>query len=73
MTEKLPNLTDTQIALIIKNALDHNAGIIRYASFIYGQDAKPSTKRRWINDLIKMTEIYTQEINRIVDFEEKND
>ena len=38
----MKDLTDAQLALIIKAALDYNASVISHASFIYGQDMKPN-------------------------------
>lgn len=66
MSEPIPELNDVQIALIVKRALDYNASVLQYASFIYGQDAKPHIKKRWVQDLRKMGKEYSEDIQKIV-------
>lgn len=61
-------LTDTQIALIMKTALDNNAAIVQYCSFIYGnsRDVKNSLRQEWHRNLKKQWERYSDDINRIL-------
>lgn len=65
MNEK--NLSDTQIALLIKNALEYNASIIAMASQIYRQDLKPSYRQRVARQIMKRAKIYGEDINKILD------
>lgn len=59
-------LNDTEIATIIKTALEYNASIIRYASFIYGQNPSPKTQRKWVKDFRNMDKEYSDKIKSII-------
>lgn len=65
-------LTDTQIALLIKAALDNNAYLIQFASFVYGQDFKPHVRKRIGNDFLKAWKNYEKIVKNILE-EGKND
>lgn len=70
MTEKV-ELTDVQIALLIKNALDYNASVVQFASFIYGQDAKVNVKKSWLKQLKDMAQDYQDKTKEVLKIEEK--
>jgi len=59
-------LNDTQIALIIKLALEYNAAIINFASQIYGQDIKPHRRTQAQKDLIKYGKEYNEKVNAVM-------
>lgn len=67
MKEEL--LTDTQIALIMKIALDHNAAIIGFCSLIYGEarNVKESSRKKWHSQMKKQWEAYQDNMNRILE------
>ena len=67
---KIPKLNDIQIMLILKNALDYNAEIVKAASFIYGQDIKESHRQRLYRDFKKLAVEYSDKIVSILDEEE---
>lgn len=65
-------LTDTQIAGVIKAALDNNAAIVQYCSFIYGnsRDVKQSTRSEWHKALKKQWESYSKQVEKILSINE---
>lgn len=64
---KLPELTDTQIMLILKQALDYNAEIVKAASFIYGQELKQSARQKLYRDFRKTAQDYGKRIEAILE------
>lgn len=63
----MKDLTDAQLALIIKAALDYNAFVISHASFIYGQDMKPNVRKTMRNNLVQLSKDYTKTIKSILE------
>lgn len=61
-----PELTDMQIMLIMKAALEYNAEIVRSCSFIYGQDIKQSSRKRLYSDFTKLARDYGKTIESIL-------
>lgn len=62
-------LTDTQIALIMKTALDNNAAIVQFCSLIYGEarSVKESNRKKWHAQMKKQWERYAEDMNRILE------
>lgn len=65
--KEIPELTDTQIMLIMKNALDYNAEVVKACSFIYGQDLKPNVRKRIHSDFKKLVRDYAKNLEAILD------
>ena len=65
-SEELPELTDTQIALIIKAALEYNASIIAGASSIFKQDVTQKTRKRLKQDFLRIAKQYDKHILTIL-------
>jgi len=59
-------LNDTQIALIIKNALEFNATIIASASMIYKQDLKQYSRQKAYNGFTKKSKQYAENIDKVL-------
>lgn len=66
------SLTDKQIMLLTKAALDNNAAIIQFSSQIYGlaKDVKPSHQKRWRDQFIKQWRKYDENVKDILNIEE---
>lgn len=64
-------LTDTQIALMIKAALEFNATVISNASFVYGQQFKPHTRKAFVKQFHTQCKEYQKQLERIIDGETK--
>lgn len=69
---KQPELTDMQVMLIIKAALEYNAEIVKHASFIYGQEIKQQYRKRLYADFTKLAKDYGKTIESILQ-ESKHD
>lgn len=66
-------LTDEQIMLLTKAALDNNAVIVQFSSQIYGlaKEVKVSQQKRWGDTFIKQWKSYQKQVNDILGIEEK--
>lgn len=63
---KLPELADTQLALLVKTSLDYASTVIRDASFIYGQDLKDSVRKRFAKNFNKLATDYNDRLKEIL-------
>lgn len=65
---KFPELSDNQIALITKAALDNNAAIVQFCSFVYGtsRDVTRYTRKEWHKQLTKQWQEYQKQIDNIL-------
>jgi len=70
--DKLPELTDAQIMLLTKAALDNNAAIVQMSSQIYGLagNAKPYQLKRWRDIFIEQWKDYNKSIQQILEEKE---
>ena len=64
MQEK--KLTDIQIALLIKNALEFNANMIAFASRAYGNVNDYKQDKKVAGVFISMSESYTKSIDEVL-------
>ena len=65
-------LTDTQIALLIKGALEMNAGIIATASQIFNQELKPHSQKQVRRHFVNVYKTYNKQIADILGIESDN-
>ncbi len=63
-----PELTDEKIMLITKAALDNNAAIIQFCSFIYGhsKDIRESSRKQWHKQLKAQWKSYQKQVEDIL-------
>ena len=63
--------TDTQVALLVKEALEYNAGLIVLATAYYGSLAdNPSARRRFVREVEKTQKQYGERIKEILGINE---
>jgi hypothetical protein len=60
-------LTDTQIALMMKAALEYNAAIIAHASMIYGKELSEEQRKQSGADFLNTQRVYAKKIDEIVE------
>ena len=65
-------LTDTQIALLIKGALEMNANIIATASQIFNQELKPHSQKQVRHHFVNVYKTYNKQIADILGIENDN-
>ena len=59
-------LTDTQIALLIKQALEMNANIIASASQIFNQELKPHSQKQVRRHFLDIYETYNKQLLHLI-------
>ena len=65
-------LTDAQIALLIKRALEMNANIIAIASQIFNKELEPSSQKLVRRHFLEIYETYNKQIADILGIEYDN-
>ena len=65
-------LTDTQITLLIKGALEMNADIIATASQIFNKELKPSSQKQVRRHFVNVYKTYNKQIADILGIENAN-
>jgi len=63
----MKELSDTQIALLIKTALDFNGSVIYLASSVYKQDLTQYSRQKLHKDLVNRSKNYTEDITKILE------
>ena len=65
---KKNKLNDTQIALLIKLALEFNASIIANASVLYNQDYNKQSRDKIIDNFKNISDEYVVKIKEVKEF-----
>ena len=59
--------TDSQRVLIIKNAIEYNAGVMSIIATKYDDDMDNEKKQRLKDSLLKITKIYKEKLVEVLD------
>lgn len=61
-------LTDSEIVMLAKAALDHNAAIVQYCSFLFGVTGsmKSEHRKRCQSDITKAWDEYNKKVKEIL-------